>query len=257
MMLLGTIVNASAIAVGALFGVLLSRLLTKSKRFDKIADAIMKAVGLCVIYIGISGVISALSSASASKENGGIGSSALLVMIGAIVIGTLIGELIDIDRHLERFGKLIESKLSKTPTKGSDMAQEKSLARGFVSATLLFCVGAMAITGAIESGLSDGQNQATLYAKSVLDLVSSIVFGATLGIGTALSAISVFIYQGAIEIIALFLGSFLPNIVIWEMSATGSLIIFGLGLNLLGVTRLKIANMLPAIFLPLFMCFFV
>ena len=256
-MLLGTVVNSSAIALGALVGVLLSRLLTKSKRFDRVADAIMKAVGLCVIYIGISGVISALTSASASEQSGGIGSAALLIMIGAIVIGTLIGELIDLDRHLERFGKFIESKLSKQSASTDGSAQEKSLAKGFVSATLLFCVGAMAITGAIESGLSDGQNQATLYAKSVLDLVSSVVFGATLGIGTALSAVSVFIYQGAIEILASFLGSFLPNAVIWEMSATGSLIIFGLGLNLLGITKLKIANMLPAIFLPLLMCFFI
>lgn len=253
MILLGTIVNSAAIIVGSVLGVLMSKLLAKAERFEKITDAIMKAVGLCVIYIGISGVISGIAGASISREMGGIGNAALLVMIGSIVIGTLIGEVVDIDKHLNRFGGFIEAKL----TRGSSEKQNGGLAKGFVAATLLFCVGAMAITGSIESGLSDGQNQATLYAKSALDLVSSVVFGATLGIGSALSAISVFVYQGAIEILALFLGSFLPSVVISEMSATGSLIIFGLGLNLLGITKLKIANMLPAIFLPLLVSFFV
>jgi uncharacterized membrane protein YqgA involved in biofilm formation len=114
----------------------------------------------------------------------------------------------------------------------------------------------MAITGAIESGLSGGENQTTLYAKAILDTVSSVVFGATLGIGTALSAICVFIYQGAIELCAEAVRSLLSEYMIAQMTAAGSLIIFAIGLNMIGVTKIKVANLLPAIFLPMLLCLF-
>ena len=259
MIFLGTIVNSAVVIIGSVIGVLLSGILTKSKKFASLPNIIMKAVGLCVIYIGISGVISAQASASQPRELGGVGAFALLIMIGCIVIGTLIGELIDIDKYLDKFGKFIERKLTKKKydENGQQIVQDRGIAKGFVSATLLFCVGAMAITGAIESGLSHGTNQATLFAKSTLDFISSIVFGSTLGIGSALASISVLIYQGVIELFAIFIGNFLPNVVIWEMSSTGSLIIFGLGLNMIGVSNFKIANMLPSIFLPLIMCLFI
>lgn len=248
MLFLGTIVNAAAIAVGAIIGVLLSGLLTKSKRLSELPDVIMRAVGLCVIYIGISGVFSGMASSTTT-----LGDYSLLIMIGCIIVGTLAGELIDIDKQLNRLGAAIEAKFAHGSSEG---ASDGRLARGFVSATLLFCVGAMAITGSIESGLSGGESQATLFAKSALDFVSSIIFGATLGIGAALSAFSVLIYQGAIEAVAIFIESFLPSVVIAQMSAVGSLIIFALGFNMIGLTKFKVANMLPAIFLPLLMCFF-
>ena len=253
MIFLGTIVNAIAIIVGSLLGVLISGLLTKSKRLSALPDIIMKVCGICVIYIGISGVISGQEKSSAE-----LGQYGLLIMIGALVIGSLIGELINIDGALERLGKAIESKVSKNHSGDGEatLDSQRSIAKGFVSATLLFCVGAMAITGAIESGLSQGEAQATLFAKSTIDFVSSIVFGATLGIGTIFSAISVFIYQGIIEAIAIFVGSFLPSVVIAQMSASGSMLIFALGLNMIGASKFKVANMLPAIFLPLILCFF-
>ena len=254
MIFLGTIVNAVAVVVGSLIGALLTGLFTRHKRLQAIPDAIMRVVGICVMYIGISGIIS--NQAEASKE---LGSYALLIMIGCVAVGTLVGELIDIDHALERLGRAIENKVTKKKLDegGNEIVQEKTIAKGFVSATLLFCVGAMAITGSIESGLSGGAEQATLFAKSTLDFISSIVFGATLGIGTIFSAVSVLIYQGLIELVAILVGSFLPAIVISEMSATGSVLICALGLNMIGATRLKVANMLPAIFLPLIMCIFI
>ena len=254
MIFLGTIVNSALIIVGGILGVLLTGLFAKSKRLLAIPDVLMRAVGLCVIYIGISGVINHIPVASAS-----FGDFALLIMIGCIAVGTLIGELIDIDKWINRLGKAIETRVSKPrlDENGNEIASEKGIAKGFVSATILFCVGAMAITGSIESGFTMGESQGTLFAKSALDFVSSVVFGATLGIGTILSTISVFIYQGAIELLAIFLGDFLHASVVAEMSATGSLLIFAIGLNMIGVTKIKVANMLPAIFLPLFACIFV
>ena len=254
MIFLGTIVNTVAVAVGALIGVLLTGLLSKSKRLQAIPDVIMRVVGLCVIYIGVSGIIS-----GQQKSEAVLGSYSLLITIVCVALGTLIGELIDIDRALERLGKAIESKVSKKQfdENGNEIVKERSIAKGFVSATLLFCVGAMAITGSIESGLSGGEQQATLFAKSTIDFISSIVFGATLGIGAAFSAVSVLLYQGLIELIAILVDDFLPEIVIAQMSSTGSVLIFALGLNMVGATKFKVANMLPAIFLPLIMCFFV
>ena len=253
MIFLGTIVNAIAIAVGSLIGVLLSGLMAKHKRLSEVPDAIMKAMGLCVIFIGVSGIIT-----NQQKSSEWLGSYAILIMIGAIAIGTIIGELVDIDKGLNRLGRALENKVSKKSydENGNEIVKEKNIARGFVSATLLFCVGAMAITGAIESGLSGGSEQGTLFAKSAIDMISAIVFGATLGIGTIFSAVSVFLYQGIIELIAIFVGDFLPAVVTAQMSATGSVLILALGLNMVGATKIKVANMLPAIFLPLILCFF-
>ena len=243
MILLGTIVNTVAVIVGSLIGVLLTNLLMKNKKLAALPDKIMKAVGLVVIYIGIKGTF--------DNQN-------TLVLILSIAFGALIGELIDIDKRLNRLGTFVERKFTKTKydENGNEIVNERGLAKGFVSATLLFCVGAMAITGAIESGLSGGSEQATLYAKSTLDFISSIVFGATLGIGTALSAICVFLYQGSIELLATWLRPVLTEYTIAQMSAAGSLIIFALGLNMIGVAKIKVANLLPAIFLPMIFCLF-
>ena len=254
MIFLGTIVNSALIALGGVLGVLLTGIFAKSKRLQAIPDALMKAIGLCVVYIGISGVISNIPEASAV-----FGDFALLIMIGCIALGTFVGELIDIDKWIGCLGNAIERKLSKPvhDENGNEIPREKSLARGFVSGTILFCVGAMAITGSIESGFTMGASQGTLYAKGALDFVSSVVFGATLGIGTVFSAVSVFLYQGAIELLAIFLGDFLMPCIVALMSATGSLLIFAIGLNMIGITKIKVANMLPAIFLPLFACLFI
>ena len=223
--MLGTIANCCAIICGGIVG-----LFIKDKMTDKISQTIMNGLALCVLYIGISGTL--------EGEN-------TLMTIVCMAIGALIGELIDIDKLIIKTGDNIESKFKK-----EDDSDKISISQGFVSATLLFCVGAMAIVGSLQSGLSN--NHEVLFAKSILDGIVSIIFATSLGIGVMFSSISVFLYQGAITLGASFLSGILNDSVINLMSTTGSLLIIGLGLNMLKVTNIKIANLLPSVFLPIF-----
>ena len=223
--MLGTIANCCAIICGGIVG-----LFIKDKMTDKISQTIMNGLALCVLYIGISGTL--------EGEN-------TLMTIVCMAIGALIGELIDIDKLIIKTGDNIESKFKKEDDSG-----KISISQGFVSATLLFCVGAMAIVGSLQSGLSN--NHEVLFAKSILDGIVSIIFATSLGIGVMFSSISVFLYQGAITLGASFLSGILNDSVINLMSTTGSLLIIGLGLNMLKVTNIKIANLLPSVFLPIF-----
>ena len=220
--MLGTIVNCITIAVGCFLG-----LVAKGKIPERIGDTIMKGLALCTMYIGISGALEGTDT---------------LQMIISIAVGALIGEIIDIDKWLEKLGAFLESKFNKKGKSGS-------IAQGFITSSLLFCVGAMAIVGSLESGLK-GDNT-TLFTKSILDGISSIIFTSTLGIGVIFSIGTVLIYQGGIAICAGMLSNVLSTTVITNMSAVGGLLILGLGLNMLGVTKIKIANMLPAIFIPI------
>ena len=169
-------------------------------------------------------------------------------MIICIAVGALVGEIIDIDRALSKLGDYFESKVKKSDNK-------VSISEGFVTASLLFCVGAMALVGSLESGLKG--DYTTLFAKSILDGISSIIFASTLGIGVLLSVGTVFIYQGGITLCAGFLSGMLSTDVITNMSAVGSLLIIGLGLNILGVTKIKVANLLPGVFIPIIFGFFI
>lgn len=225
--ILGTIVNSLVIVIGSVIGLFL-----KENVNEKVSNTIMNGLALCVIYIGISGTL---------KGNNTI------VMIISVAVGAFIGEIIDIDNKLENLGKIIEKSFNKNNG-------NISIAQGFVTATLLFCIGAMAIVGSLESGLNN--NHSTLYAKSILDGISSIIFASTLGIGVALSAIVVFIYQGSITLAASFLSTFLSDIAINNMTAVGSLLIIGLGLNMLGVTKIKVSNLLPSIIIAALLSFF-
>lgn len=191
----------------------------------------MNGLALCVIYIGISGALKGEDT---------------LQMIICIAVGALIGEIIDIDDKLNKLGQLIESNVNKN----KDSRKEKvSIAEGFVTSSLLFCVGAMAVVGSLESGLNG--NHTTLFAKSILDGVSSIIFTSSLGIGVIFSAVAILIYQGSITLLAGVLSEVLTEGVINNMSAVGSLLILGLGLNMLGASKIKVANLLPAIFIPI------
>ena len=225
--MLGTIVNSLTIIVGSIIG-----LVVKGKMNERISSTIMSGLGLCTIYIGISG--------SLKIEN-------TFIMIISIALGALIGELIDIDKALSNLGIIVENKINK---KGSNI----SIAEAYVTSTLLFCVGAMAIVGSLESGLNN--NHSTLYAKSILDGVTSIVFAASLGVGVILSAVSVFLYQGSITLAAGFLATYLNDYTIANMSAVGSLLIIGLGLNVIGVTKIKISNLLPAMVIAVVLSYF-
>ncbi|MCF0149157.1 MAG: DUF554 domain-containing protein [Clostridium sp.] len=224
--MLGTIVNSLVIVIGAFIGLFL-----KGSINEKISNTIMNGLALCVVYIGISGALKGDNT---------------IVMIISVALGAFIGEIIDIDNKLEALGKAIEKRFNKNNG-------NISIAEGFVTATLLFCIGAMAIVGSLESGLNN--NHSTLYAKSILDGISSIIFASTLGIGVALSAIVVFIYQGSITLAASFLAAFLSDIAINNMTAVGSLLIIGLGLNVLGVTKIKVSNLLPSIIIAVILSF--
>ncbi len=220
--MLGVAVNAIAVIMGTLLG-----LLFKKGISEKIHSSIMVGVGLCVIFIGISGMLEDINP---------------IIAVVSIVPGGLLGAIIDIDKGLNRFGDFISAKFSK---KG-----ENGFTKGFVSASLLFCVGAMAITGSITAGLT-GDNS-ILYTKSILDFISSIMFASAFGIGVAFSVIPLLLYQGSIALCAIYLQPVLTDGAVGAITCVGSIIIMGLGLNLAGVSKFKIANFLPAILISPF-----
>ncbi len=224
----GTIVNALAVIVGSSIGLLLKKGIPQ-----RFSDSIMKAVALCVIYIGIDGCLQ--------------GNNPLIAII-SMAVGALLGEVLRLDDGLNALGRRLEVKIDKNGT------GENTIAKGFVSASLLFCVGAMAIVGSLESGING--NHEILFSKSLLDFISSIIFSASMGIGVMFSAVAVFVYQGIITVLAQFVGPYLSDAVIAEMTCTGSILIIALGLNMLGVTKLKVMNYIPAVFLPILLCLF-
>ncbi|MCC5912300.1 MAG: DUF554 domain-containing protein [Clostridiaceae bacterium] len=225
--MLGTIVNTIAIVVGGLLGVLLRKGLP-----DNYKNTIMQGLALSVLVIGLMGAF--------KSQN-------ILIVICSIVIGSIIGEMLQIENRLNNLGKWLENKVSN----GSDESNKAgtSVAKGFVTASLIYCVGAMAIVGALESGLTG--NHETLYAKSVIDGVSAIIFASTLGIGVIFSSVAVFIYQGFITITAGAMSHLLVDSVVLEMSAVGGLLIMGISLNVLEIKKIPVGNMLPAIFMPI------
>lgn len=176
--------------------------------------------------------------------SGMVGTKDMLCVIVCMVAGTVIGELIDIERRLERAGDLLRAKVAKGDG-------DSRFTESFVNASLLFCVGAMAITGSIEAGLN--HNYEIIVSKGVIDGVTSISFAATMGIGVAFSVIPLFVYQGAITLLAAWVGPYLPAAVVTEMSAVGGTLIVAIAINLLGLskTKIKVGNMLPAMFLPI------
>ena len=227
MVLLGSLVNSAAIILGGSIGLALKKGLS-----DRIASAVMNALALCVLYIGVSGML--------KGEN-------ILITILSMVFGTLVGEWIDLDKKINQLGDEIESRVS------SDN-KEHSVSNGFVTASLLFCVGAMAIVGALQSGLTG--NHDTLFAKSLIDGIAAIVMASSLGIGVLLSAGLILVYEGGISLFANVMAPLLTDSVINEMTCVGSLLIVGLALNMLKLTDLKIMNYAPAVFFPILFGFF-
>lgn len=227
MVLLGSLVNSAAIILGGSIGLALKKGLS-----DRIASAVMSALALCVLYIGVSGML--------KGEN-------ILITILSMVFGTLVGEWIDLDKKINQLGDEIESRVSSEN-------KEHSVSNGFVTASLLFCVGAMAIVGALQSGLTG--NHDTLFAKSLIDGIAAIVMASSLGIGVLLSAGLILVYEGGITLFANVLAPLLTDSVINEMTCVGSLLIVGLALNMLKLTNLKIMNYAPAVFFPILFGYF-
>ncbi|WP_078593338.1 DUF554 domain-containing protein [Evansella clarkii] len=224
MVLTGTIVNGIAIVLGAWIGVKLRRFPADMK------DTIMKAIGLAVIVLGVTMAME--------------GQYFLLVIL-SLAIGALLGERWNIEGKLNELGQLIERKMSKSG--------DSKITEGFVAATLLYVVGAMAIIGALDSGFR--QDHSVLFTKSVMDGFSAVVFAATLGIGVMFSAIPVVLYQGAIALSATLIVQWVPqeslDLFISEITAVGGIMIIGIGLNILGIPKIRIANLLPAILITI------
>lgn len=218
--MLGTFVNTLAIIAGGLLGLLFRKGIPQ-----RINETVIHAVGLAVLLIGI---------------RGALGSDDLLVVILCLAVGGIVGELMGIEKALEQTGEWIGRRLALTGD---------GIARGFVTASLVYCVGAMAIVGSLESGLSG--NHQTLFAKSVLDGITSVLFTSTLGFGVIFSAIPVFIYQGTITLAAGVIKPLLSPEVIQQISAVGGLLIAAIGINLLKMATIRVGNLLPAIVLPL------
>ena len=238
---LGTIVNFFVVLICGILGTLVKRGVP-----DGISRAIMSAMAICVIYIGIDG---ALEAAPALAEDSllSAGLVKVLIMILSMGIGTLVGELIDIDKWVERLGAFLEAKVC-SPKKNSESGKSGNFARGFVSCSILFCVGAMTVNGALADAMGKPD---ILLAKSVIDGIACFVMASTMGIGCAFAAFFVLVYQGALTALGLILGALLPAATLTYMSVTGSLVIILIGTNVLGVTSVKTANMVPAIFMPI------
>lgn len=222
--MIATVVNVALVLVGSVLGLLFRRFISQ-----KMVSVLTHALGLCVAGIGVSSLV--------ATQN-------MLCVIVCMVVGTVIGQGLDIEARLERGGEWLRQR--------ADQGNPNSrFTESFVSAALLFCVGAMAITGSIEAGLN--QNYSILLSKGVIDGVSAISFAATMGIGVAFSVIPLFLYQGAITLLAGWVGPYLPQEVIVEMSAVGGALIVGIAINMLGLGRekIRVGNMLPSMFLPL------
>lgn len=227
---MGTIVNCMAIVAGGSAGTLI-----KTGLPQRLKDTVMQAIGLAVLVIGLSGTLQGLYRVSGDS----LDRQYIMIMIFSLVIGGITGEICNIEGGLEKAGDWFQKKFAKG---------DSTFAEGFVTSSLIYCVGAMAIIGSLEDGLSG--NPGTLYAKAVLDGVSAIIFAATMGIGVAFSFIPVLLYQGSITLLADLIRPYLTDIVISQVSLTGSVLIMGIGFNLLGIAKIKVGNLLPAIFIP-------
>lgn len=223
--MLGTIVNAGCIILGGVTGLLFKGII--SEKYHKL---IFDSLSLCVLLIGLLNAFEVKS---------------VLLVIFSLVIGSALGQWLDIEKRLEHFSNWIEHKFVKTqPEEG-----ENSFSKGFVTTTLVYCVGSMAVVGSFKSGLSG--DHATLFAKSAIDGMSAVLFASSLGFGVAFSAIPVFLYQGALTLSASALRPLITDVAIADMSAAGGLIIVALGLKMLDIKHMPVANMLPAIFIPM------
>ena len=216
-MIIGALINGVAILAGGGVGLVL-----KGRLSDKFSKSIMRVLGLCICIIGI---------------RGGLGGDVLLMVI-SLALGALVGELVGIDGALNKFGLFVQSKLNK-------IDENSTFAQGFVTSTLLFCVGAMAVVGSIDSGLRG--DQSIIISKSIIDAVAAMTLASTFGVGVLFSAFTVFVYQGTIEIFASQLQNVFTDGLITQISAVGGVMILGLGFNMVADTKIKVANLLPGL----------
>lgn len=222
----GAVVNFFAVIIAGIFGLLLKKGIP-----EKVKTTLMYGMALCVMYIGITGLF----------EEG----ANIIVIIISFAAGSVIGEAVDFDSMVNRLGEKLQKKLSRN---------DSHFAEGFVTATLLFCVGAMTVVGSIDSGIN-GDNS-TLYSKTVIDSVATIALTSTFGAGVIFAAIPVLIIEGGITLLAVFVSPILTESAITQMSVIGSALIIALSLNMLDITKIKVMNYLPSILLPIILCIF-
>lgn len=213
---LGTLVNVGAIIAGSIVGYAVKKGIPEG-----VKDTVMQGLGLAVLLIGLK---------MALQTNN------VLIVIGSLALGGIAGELFAIENRLESLGGWLERRVGGT---------EGGIAKAFVTSSLIYCVGALAITGAIQDGLTG--NTDILVSKAMLDGISSVIFTSTMGIGVIFSALPVLVYQGAITFATAYIKELLSPQVITEMTATGGILILGIGVNILGITKIKVGNLLPAI----------
>lgn len=224
----GAVVNFFLVIIGSLLGILFKKGIP-----ERIRQTLMTGMAFCVLYIGITGLFEAQAN--------------ILVMIVCMALGSIIGELIDLDKRVNNLGLRIENSFKKKDS-------NTKIAEGFVAATLLFCVGAMTIVGSIDSGIN-GDNT-TLYSKSVIDCIAAIALTSSMGIGVIFAAVSTLVIEGGLTLLAGVISPILSDYIIAQMSVIGSLLIIALALNMLKITKIKVMNFVPAILLPLLLCIF-
>lgn len=223
----GALVNFILVIIGGSIG-----MLVKSGIPERIRDALMKGMALCVLYIGVTGLFE-------DEINP-------IIIVLSLGLGAAMGELFDLDKQINRLAGFIERKLSGGGANGT-------IAEGFVSATLLFCIGAMTVVGSIDSGIS-GDNT-TLYSKSLIDCIAASVLASSLGLGVVLSAFPVLFIEGLLTLLAAVVAPVLNARTVAHMSVIGSLLIIAISFNMLKITKIKVMNILPAVFIPLALCF--
>ena len=225
--MIAVVINVAMILAGCALGLMCSHLISQ-----RLLATLTQVLGLCVMGIGVSRLVKARD---------------MLCVVVCMVVGALIGYVLDIERQIERLGNVMRRRL----VRGGGAQTAHGFTEAFVSASLLFCVGALTITGAIEAGLN--QNYEIIISKGVIDGVTAVSFAATMGPGVAFGALPLFLYEGGITLLAGLVGPYLPELVLNEMCAVGGVVIVGLAINVLelGQERIRVANLLPAMFLPI------
>lgn len=236
---IGSVVNAAAILICGIIGTVF-----KGQLPDRFQKTMMQVMGLVVLIIGASGTLQGIFTVNLHQT---LERNNIMLLVVSLVIGAIIGELINIDKGMARLGDFMKKKFAKNQ-------HSTHFTEGFVSSVLMFCVGAMAIVGAMEDGLN--RNPSTLFAKAVMDGVTTIILASKFGRGVIFSALPVFVYQFSITLLARFVSPYFSPLVIMQLSMVGGILIMAIGMNLLGIKQIKVANMLPALFIPVFYQFF-
>lgn len=230
---MGVLVNLATIVVGGLIG-----FFAKKGLPERVSKTILEGMALCVAFIGITGFF------SQSKEY----EANALITILSVAVGGALGVIIDLDKKVNSLADAFERMLNRK------LKKEVEFSKGFICASMLFCIGAMSIVGPLKAG-TVGDNS-VLYSKSIIDGITAVIYASAMGIGVVGSAVPVFLLEGFVFLISSFIAPYLTTAMITEMSIVGSVLIFGIGLNMLGLTKIKILNLSPAVFMPIILCMF-